>query len=155
MDQQREQEQQHPHGAGVEAVEQAKGEGEQRQAEALHAEGAEQPALDAGDCRLAVSEQGEQLCAAVLGVVEAHQHAVANHEGRYAWRPVAGLAGDTQQVGARSGIAVHRTQHDAQLRALGRQIGEPSLGGGAVRAAVADEDLEHRRRGWCWRGVYC
>jgi hypothetical protein len=64
--QKREQKQQHPHRAGVEAIQQSHGQGEDRQAERRGADAAEAAEAHVGGGTLTSIDQGEQFPAASL-----------------------------------------------------------------------------------------
>ncbi|MFO0006703.1 MAG: hypothetical protein ACK559_36855, partial [bacterium] len=93
MHQQGQQEQQHPHRAGIETIQQTQGDGEQRQSQSVHLQGSKWPqphhtrraqltSLLATFVQAAI-QQVQQLLAAAGRTVKSDQHRVTEHEGRH------------------------------------------------------------------------
>jgi hypothetical protein len=105
------------------------------------------PAEEAG----ARASSGSTSCASAgplsSGVGESNQHAPLKDEGRHPGRPVTCLLRDAHQFIAGRGVPVHTAQFDTKPWPFGGEFVQIQLGGGAMRAAVTDIDLQQLRRG--------
>lgn len=81
--QQREQKQQHPHRAGVEAIQQPHGQGEDRKAERSGADAAEAAKAHVARCTLTSIDQIEQFPASAISVIKTHKHLAFEDERGY------------------------------------------------------------------------
>lgn len=166
VDEQREQEEQDPHRAGVETVQQAKDDREQRQAQVARRDGAEQRqghALDvlgrpaelgvlrrAGRLRgrrrrRGSREEGRDARRRLAGAREADHQRIAQVERRQADRTHAAPFRQLAQPPQSARVAVDVAEYDPDLRALVLQLGEESVRGRAARTAGAGENLDVRR----------
>ncbi len=153
VNQQREQKEQHPHGAWVESVDQTDGECEQRQAEPIGVDVSQPADLQASawqargrEVCLVDSEQVLNLGAGRLGRVEPHQEPITDQERGYArlFNAVAAVEGDEarEDIGRSGDLQCV----DLDLRLIAHEFLEKGEGAIAVRTPRAMEDLDRRAR---------
>jgi hypothetical protein len=124
---QREEEEQDPHRARVEAVEQAERDGDERQAELRRAQRAEGARLDGVGRRVGrrVGAGFEQLADARAGrggALESDHERVADPEGRHAGRFGVRLEREALELAQAIRVAVDLAPGDAQIRPLELQL---------------------------------
>ena len=141
--QQRQEKQQDPHRARVEAVHQADRDCEEEQPDLARADLAGDGEANGvvGPGRRGV-QGGPDPGAGGLRPIEAEEELVANAEGGHPGDVEVALAGHRLEPGPGRAIRVDGPAHDPQTRALQLELVEEVLGRGAVRTAHSPEQLD-------------